>query len=545
MPSPALWRSTSLHLLRPYVCTNRASTSGLRHFSRSAVARKSHSTTSWDQQVERTRAGHRKSLLTILEERGYVKDLAGDRNALDKLLTEKSIGAYSGIDPTAPSLHLGHLLPMMVLFWMYIHGHKAVSIIGGATAKIGDPTGRLISRQEMDRNTRTSNLVSLHNCVRAMWKSVDRYAERHGYPKEKAWSKSIENNSVWLGKLNIIDFLSDAGTVARMGAMLGRDTVKNKMAQGDGMSYAEFTYPLLQAYDWWHLYQSGVQVQIGGSDQYGNIVAGIDLIKHLTPRPSTSPETKQLSGPFGLTVPLLTTAAGAKFGKSAGNAIWLDKTMTSPFELYGFLVGSADADVERYLKLFTFLPLDHISSVMAEHKADPSQRKAQHLLAREVVDLVHGPEEAENTQKQHTFSRRPNLQALQSKAVNSKESLNRLYLPHSLVHAKPPARILYHAGLAKSNSDGTRMVNSGGAYVGSQSEEKEPTSEGELKFRPLKGITASMVTDMMEKSNVLVLRTGKWNVKLIEVISDDEYEQKGLSAPGWEEFKEARDAPSS
>jgi tyrosyl-tRNA synthetase len=162
--------------------------------------------------------------LTILEERGYVKDLAGDRNALDKLLSDKQIGVYSGIDPTAPSLHLGHLLPMMVLFWMYIHGHKAVSIIGGATAKIGDPTGRLTSRQDMDRNTRTSNLVSLHNCVRAMWKSAEVYAERHGYQKDKTWSKSIQNNSVWLGKLNIIDFLSDAGTVARMGAMLGRDT---------------------------------------------------------------------------------------------------------------------------------------------------------------------------------------------------------------------------------------------------------------------------------------------------------------------------------
>ncbi|KAG9748995.1 tyrosyl-tRNA synthetase, partial [Aureobasidium melanogenum] len=545
MRQAALGRFRPLHPLKPYICRDCVSRTTRRTVSRSAACRDKAPSTSGDHQAERVRAGESKSLLTILEERGFVKDLAGDRNALDKLLTDKRVGVYSGIDPTAPSLHLGHLLPMMVLFWMYIHGHKAVSIVGGATAKIGDPTGRLISRQEMDRSTRTSNLVSLHNCVRAIWKSVDRYAEKHGYKKDSTWSKSIQNNSVWLSKLNIIDFLSDAGTVARMGAMLGRDTVKNKMAQGDGMSYAEFTYPLLQAYDWWHLYQSGVQVQIGGSDQYGNIVAGIDLIKHLTPRPSTSSETKQLSGPFGLTVPLLTTAAGAKFGKSAGNAIWLDKTMTSPFELYGFLVGSADADVERYLKLFTFLPMNHISTVMAEHQVDPSQRKAQHLLAREIVDFVHGPEEAENTQNQHKFSRRPNLQTLQTKAENSKEGLNRLYLPHGLVHNKPPARILYHAGLAKSNSDGTRMVNSGGAYIGSQSDENGSDPNGELKFRSLKGITAAMVTEMMEKSNVLVLRTGKWNVKLIEVISDVEYEQKGLSAPGWEEIRAAKDETSS
>ncbi|CAD0110228.1 unnamed protein product [Aureobasidium uvarum] len=224
MRQAALWRARPLQPSKSYTCRECVSRATRRSVSQTASYRENASTNSSAQLAERIPAGESKSLLSILEERGYVKDLAGDRNALDKLLTDKRIGAYSGIDPTAPSLHLGHLLPMMVLFWMYIHGHKAVSIIGGATAKVGDPTGRLISRQEMDRNTRTSNLVSLHNCVRAMWKSVDVYAERHGYKKDKSWNKSIENNSVWLSKLNIIDFLSDAGTVARMGAMLGRDT---------------------------------------------------------------------------------------------------------------------------------------------------------------------------------------------------------------------------------------------------------------------------------------------------------------------------------
>jgi tyrosyl-tRNA synthetase len=224
MRQAALWRARPLPLSKLYNCRESVSRLTRRDISQIAAAKDSLSSKSWHEQTDTIRVGQRKSLLTILEERGYVKDLAGDRNALDKLLTDKQIGAYSGIDPTAPSLHLGHLLPMMVLFWMYIHGHKAVSIIGGATAKVGDPTGRLTSRQEMDRNTRTSNLVSLHNCVRAMWKSVDVYAERHGYKKDSTWSKSIQNNSVWLSKLSIIDFLSDAGTVARMGAMLGRDT---------------------------------------------------------------------------------------------------------------------------------------------------------------------------------------------------------------------------------------------------------------------------------------------------------------------------------
>jgi tyrosyl-tRNA synthetase len=343
------------------------------------------------------------------------------------------------------------------------------------------------------------------------------------------------------------------------------------MAQGDGMSYAEFTYPLLQAYDWWHLYQSGVQIQIGGSDQYGNIIAGIDLIKHLTPRPSTSSTTKNLSGPFGLTVPLLTTATGAKFGKSAGNAVWLDKNMTSPFELYGFLVSSADADVQRYLKLFTFLPLTHISTVMHQHATNPSKRKAQHLLAREVVALVHGEEIAQSTQEQHFLSRNPNLQSLlKSEAVEEDDStrgFERVYLPYSLVYMKSPARILYHAGLAKSNSDGMRMVNSGGAYIGSNNnniinsinnqsdktpdnkaqgqekgEEEEEEEQGKLTFHPLKDMNAATITQtLQENKNMLILRTGKWNVKIIKVLSDEEFEQKGLAAPpGWEHVKEER-----
>lgn len=192
----------------------------MRRISQRAAARQDEAAKQWHEDAQ---AG-RKSLLTILEERGYVKDLAGDRNALEQLLTQTRISAYSGIDPTAPSLHLGHLLPMMVLFWMYVHGHKTISVIGGATAKIGDPTGRLTSRQQMDKKTTNTNMVSLNNCLRLLWKSAERYAERHGYPREAAWKRGIENNSVWLHRLNIIDFLSDAGTVARMGTMLGRDT---------------------------------------------------------------------------------------------------------------------------------------------------------------------------------------------------------------------------------------------------------------------------------------------------------------------------------
>lgn len=208
------------------------------------------------------------------------------------------------------------------------------------------------------------------------------------------------------------------------------------MNKGDGMSFSEFTYPLLQAWDWWQMYHDRqIQVQIGGSDQYGNIVAGIDAVKYIAQNQiGNSSDVDHLrkaqdeSSPMGLTVPLLTTSSGEKFGKSAGNAVWLDRNMTSPFDLYGvsiadashpmlilsnttaqFLLRSADADVEKYLKLFTFLPLDRIREIMTAHSSDAGKRQAQHTLACEVLELVHGPEEAKKTQIEHHRLRAPTL----------------------------------------------------------------------------------------------------------------------------------------
>lgn len=540
MQTTNIWRTRAPNVRR--LCAFLISRRGL---SQNAVAEIKRAEEVWQQRAQQVHRGERKSLFSILEERGFVKDLAGDRNALESLLTDKRIAAYSGIDPTAPSLHLGHLLPLMVLFWLYVHGHKAISLIGGATAKVGDPTGRLTSRPEVDTGTRLVTTNSLKDNVRSLWTHLETYADRHGYVRERSWRRTIDNNAVWLNKLSVIDFLSAAGTVNRIGAMLGRDTVKNKLSQGDGMSFAEFTYPLLQAYDWWHLYQSGCQLQIGGSDQYGNIVAGSDLIKHMLPRRSTPNDVKQLSGPFGLTVPLLTTAAGAKFGKSAGNAVWLNKNLTSPFELYGFLLRSADADVERYLKLFTFLPLDHISAVMAEHQADPGQRKAQHLLASEVVELVHGIEEAKKTKTEHTISRTPTLESLQAQTEGAEDNSNRIFLPRSLVFETLPAPILYRAGLATSVSHANRIIKAGGAYIARQSAEEGVTADGALVFRPMKEVTADTINDFIQTNGMLIIRIGKWNVKIVKIVTDEEYDRMGLDAPGWKEAKELKARSSS
>lgn len=186
--------------------------------------RKEQEAKDWAKQTYLIKSGQKQSMLDILTSRGYIKDIAGSRTSLDTLLTSKRTAAYAGIDPTAASLHLGHLLPFMVLFWLYIHGYHTVSLIGAATAKIGDPTGRLSDRQAMDAATQLSNLAGMQEQMKGIWKNVAVLAEKHGYKKDLSWNRAIWNNSTWLGKLTLIDFLAVLGRGARMGTMMGRDT---------------------------------------------------------------------------------------------------------------------------------------------------------------------------------------------------------------------------------------------------------------------------------------------------------------------------------
>ncbi|KAK5126550.1 hypothetical protein LTR85_009484 [Meristemomyces frigidus] len=503
------------------------------------------------------RRQEQKSILSVLEERGYVNQIAGDRNALDRLLQTRKVGFYAGVDPTAPSLHLGHLLPLMVLFWLYHHGHNVVSLVGGATARVGDPSGRLTSRAKTAESVHETNFRTMYAQLDSIWDNATQYGERHGYQSEATAKRALLNNASWLDKLNILDFLKLMGNGMRLGAMLGRDTVRNKMEKGDGMSFSEFTYPLLQGWDWWHMYRNhGVQVQIGGSDQYGNIIAGMDAVKYIaqnhvepsqqSPWLDADGKLKDELAPMGLTVPLLTTASGEKFGKSAGNAVWLDKSMTSAFDLYGFLLRSSDNDVERYLKLFTFIPTTHITSVMAEHAADPGKRIAQHFLASEVLELVHGRQEAMNTQKEHQALRNPNMASLGlgCKTSPGADALNtdRAVLPSSLIFDTPFSRILYHAGIAQSKSEGARMVAKGGVYVATPAPPtavREDGGDTNLHFIQLRDQKPEEVRKYI-MDGLLMLRVGKWKVRVIEVIEDAEFDGQKLDAPGWSEWKAIR-----
>ena len=331
--------------------------------------------------------------------------------------------------------------------------------------------------------------------------------------------------------------------------------MKNKMQNGDGMSFAEFTYPILQAWDWWHMYNTlGIRMQIGGADQYGNITAGIDAVKYIAenhPAPDTPKKTSDL--PFGFTVPLLTTSSGAKFGKSAGNAIWLDSSLTSPFDLYGYFVSTSDTDVSRYLKLFTFMRLEDIDELVKQHMESPSHRIAQHKLASELVELIHGRTAAEAAAEQHRIvfgsspkppaeNEGPDLagrNALSFAQVNvNNRPQAQMQLPRSLVGAVSIGRLLHAAGLAESASEGHRLAAQQAVYIGgAPTKEKMPMNEGGLSFARIKLWTPEETEKYIIGSNLLILRRGKHNIRIIELIDDEEYAKSGKLYPG----KEAHD----
>ncbi|XTI84198.1 tyrosyl-tRNA synthetase-like protein [Cenococcum geophilum] len=575
---------------QPYICKRCIRNRNIARESRRAITqnflRKTYDAElEWKAQAVKIKAGKKQNMMSILEERGFVKDIAGEKDALSSLMTEKRIGAYVGIDPTAPSLHMGHLLPLMTLFWMYMNGFHAVTLLGGATAKIGDPTGRTTAREQKHSDVHKANVISMHLQLKQLWVNVGCLAIKYGYRRNWSWKRGLLNNNSWINKLTMMDLMKVLGSGTRVGTMLNRDSVKTRLESGNGMSFSEFCYPLLQAWDWWHMYNTiGVQVQIGGSDQFGNICAGMDAINYIRKTyhdPSIRQEKEEpLMAPYGFTTPLLTTSSGAKFGKSAGNAIWLDPEMLSSFDLYQFFLRSSDSDVERYLKLFTFLPLEHIELVMQSHIQDPSKRAAQHLLAREFVELAHGAQAAKNAEMQHKkmFSRGTGtiqLSAIKEElpkkqieggpatkeGTNAKSpqesymspSLNRkapaisshnapskhIVLPKSLVFGQAFPKILHAAGLASSKGEGHKLVMNQGAYVASDPG-RASTMGDALTWLPIKNFDPELPKQFLIEENLLVLRVGKWNIRMCRIINDEEFETQGHSCPGWEEFKAAQ-----
>ena len=309
------------------------------------------------------------------------------------------------------------------------------------------------------------------------------------------------------------------------------------------MSYAEFSYPLMQAWDWWYMYHTkGISMQIGGSDQYGNITAGIAAIKYISthhPNPIVRAQAHAVGEPMGFTSPLLTTASGEKFGKSAGNAIWLDPEQTTPFDLYGYFLRTSDEDVHKYLKMFTFIPLEDIEDLLEEHQKDVKKRTAQHMLAREVLELVHGRQVAEHTQQQHAlmFHDKTPFQDTESKAgivtPNNRPNPN-LKLPRNLILNKSVGKLLYACGLASSASEGHRIAAAHGAYVGGPPSQVQmkPMNDGYISWHQIANWAPETVKNFLVYGDLLLLRRSKHNVRIIQVVSDEEYALSGETYPG-------------
>ncbi|WP_153730687.1 tyrosine--tRNA ligase [Sporosarcina obsidiansis] len=291
-----------------------------------------------------------------------------NEEGLEKLLTDEKISLYCGVDPTADSMHIGHIVPLLTLRRFQLHGHQPILLIGGATGMIGDPSGRSEERQLQTTEQVADN-------VRGIKKQLEMIFDFQSDNGAK-----LVNNNDWIGSMSLIEFLRDYGKLLSVNYMLAKDNVASRLDQG--ISYTEFSYMLMQGADFNHLYDHhNCRVQIGGSDQWGNITTGLEVIRKLHEE-----EVKA----YGFTIPLVTKADGTKFGKSAGGAVWLDAKKTSPYEFYQFWINAADADVVKYLKIFTFLSREEIEALEISVQEEPHLRKAQKTLAEEMTRLIHG-----------------------------------------------------------------------------------------------------------------------------------------------------------
>ncbi|EOT40831.1 MULTISPECIES: tyrosine--tRNA ligase [Enterococcus] len=298
-----------------------------------------------------------------------------NEEGLRKLVDEKSIALYCGVDPTGDSMHIGHLIPFMMMKRFQLAGHRPYILIGGGTGTIGDPSGRTTERTLQTMETVQHNVDALSNQMRKLF--------------GKDANISFVNNFDWLSKISLLEFLRDYGKNFNINTMLAKDIVSSRLEVG--ISFTEFTYQILQSIDFLHLFKTyGVQLQIGGADQWGNITAGLDLIRKLE-----GPEAEA----FGLTIPLMLKADGTKFGKTAGGAVWLDPKKTSPFEFYQFWLNQDDRDVIKYLKFFTFLDKEEIDALVQKVATEPEKREAQRRLAEEVTRFVHSEEDLKEAQK--------------------------------------------------------------------------------------------------------------------------------------------------
>lgn len=390
------------------------------------------------------------SVLSVLKERGFIEDLTHTEE-LEDYLQNNRVTCYIGFDPTASSLHVGSLVCIMALAHMQRNGHRPIALVGGGTGLIGDPSGKTELRKIITHEQIEENKAGLRS-------QLSRFLD---FEDDKAL---LLDNADWLTRLEYIPFLRDIGRYFSVNRMIKAESVKSRMDSEDGLTFIEFNYMLLQAYDFMQLGKSwDCFLQMGGSDQWGNIVAGIDLIRRTLKKQA-----------FGITFPLITTASGIKMGKTHKGAVWLDPERFSPYDYYQFWVNSDDADVVRFLKLFTFLPLDQIARVEKLQGADLNKAKA--ILAYEATKICHGRKEAQKS-FQASVSMFGSVEIPDGLLADSSiprgthaaakdDSVpSSTYDKDGFVGTVQAADLFCEVGLCNSKSDARRLIKQGGAYI--------------------------------------------------------------------------------
>ncbi len=422
------------------------------------------------------------NLFDDLELRGLVYDAT---EGAKEILSKEKVTCYIGFDPTAASLHVGSLLPIMCLARLQKHGHTPIALVGGGTGLIGDPSGKTQERRLLTKELVEENLLGIKSQLE-LFLDFDS-------PTNPA---RIVNNADWLAAISMIDFLRDVGKHFTVNNMLDRESVKRRLEKEEGISFTEFSYSLLQAYDFLHLYnESNCTFQMGGSDQWGNIIAGIDLVRRA-----------RQGKAYGLVFPLVTTSTGVKFGKTEAGAVWLDGTLTSAYRFYQFWLNTTDTDVIPYLKYFTWLSIAEINELEEAMKAAPEKREAQKRLATELTRTLHGETELANAIKASQALFGGDISDLRADAVLDifndvpSSEINRSDFTDEGISVLD---LFVQSKLVPSKGEARRLVESGGVYLNNH-------RITNVKQRA----TASELID----NQFFVLRKGQKQYHLIKVI---------------------------
>ena len=423
------------------------------------------------------------NLIEELRWRGLVQDIMPGTE--DQLLKEMTAG-YVGFDPTADSLHIGSLVPILLLVHLQKAGHKPFALVGGATGMVGDPTGKSQERTVLDEATLQANLEGIEAQLR-------RFLD---FDPAKPNAAEMVNNYDWFRSFSFLDFIRDVGRHITVNYMMSKDSVRKRIEGETGISFTEFTYQLIQGYDFYWLYKhKNCKLQMGGSDQWGNITTGTELIRR-----------KSGGEAFAFTCPLLTKSDGGKFGKSEAGNVWLDPQKTSPYQFYQFWLNATDDDVEKWIRIFTFLGQDEITSLTAEHKQDPAKRLLQKRLAEELTVFVHGAaayeKAVETTEKLFSKQEAP-AESLSLEDLEGMEGIIHLdFQKEKLSAGVDVVSFLADAGVFPSKGEARKMVQNGGVSI---------------NRKKIAAVTEQVAAEQLLHDKYLLVQKGKKHYYLVGV----------------------------